>query len=312
MLSKKSNLSIQSKAFVAKSSNTIETPKNDRLSFERFQSSPQSSSATKFNNFESVLGIRNKSNSNKHDELRRNSSLKSISTVASIKNQNEVECGSDSSEISVTDNGCYNSCFLGQESNAHTFSPGQYNKCYQKCPVGTATPGKTLSNSIQGVPMQIEAEASTQASSTSSDATEKKRRRRAGRKHRAVNKNNSDETTKSDKEKTKYKTEMCKNWVETGKCSYSVRCRFAHGAHELAKPKVEVEKEEYKSKPCAAFHQKHYCSYGVRCLFIHEERKVTDFGGSFFGKSLLINFETRNQLSRKRLVVFQSLTDCCA
>ena len=31
------------------------------------------------------------------------------------------------------------------------------------------------------------------------------------------------------KEPAKYKTELCKNWIETGKCKYSVRCRFAHG-----------------------------------------------------------------------------------
>ena len=33
--------------------------------------------------------------------------------------------------------------------------------------------------------------------------------------------------------KKKYKTEMCKNYIETGKCSYSIRCRFAHGVKEL-------------------------------------------------------------------------------
>ena len=27
----------------------------------------------------------------------------------------------------------------------------------------------------------------------------------------------------------KFKTEICKNWLEKGKCNYGNRCRFAHG-----------------------------------------------------------------------------------
>jgi hypothetical protein len=27
----------------------------------------------------------------------------------------------------------------------------------------------------------------------------------------------------------KYKTEMCKNWIENGSCRYSKKCQFAHG-----------------------------------------------------------------------------------
>lgn len=34
-------------------------------------------------------------------------------------------------------------------------------------------------------------------------------------------------------EEAKYKTEMCKNWVETGKCNYGEKCKFAHGKNEL-------------------------------------------------------------------------------
>ena len=33
-----------------------------------------------------------------------------------------------------------------------------------------------------------------------------------------------------------YKTELCKNYEETGKCNYGSKCEFAHGKNEL-KPK---------------------------------------------------------------------------
>lgn len=41
---------------------------------------------------------------------------------------------------------------------------------------------------------------------------------------------------------TKYKTEMCKNWLAVGYCSYGNKCRFAHGRNELAnKQKVSFQ-----------------------------------------------------------------------
>ena len=39
-------------------------------------------------------------------------------------------------------------------------------------------------------------------------------------------------STQSDAEGP-YKTEMCKNWIETAKCRYEDKCRFAHGQEEL-------------------------------------------------------------------------------
>lgn len=30
-------------------------------------------------------------------------------------------------------------------------------------------------------------------------------------------------------DKTKFKTEMCKNWIEQGFCRYGNKCQFAHG-----------------------------------------------------------------------------------
>jgi hypothetical protein len=30
-----------------------------------------------------------------------------------------------------------------------------------------------------------------------------------------------------------YKTEMCRKWMETGKCKYGKKCQFGHGLDEL-------------------------------------------------------------------------------
>jgi len=41
----------------------------------------------------------------------------------------------------------------------------------------------------------------------------------------------------------KYKTSMCKNWVDSGKCKFGNGCSFAHGPHELNNKDL-IEQEE--------------------------------------------------------------------
>lgn len=108
---------------------------------------------------------------------------------------------------------------------------------------------------------------------------------------------------------TKYKTEMCKKWSETGQCPYGRKCKFAHGRHELNE-KLLVNRSAYKSKKCAPFHTHLICPYGIRCMFAHEQRSVEE---------LLITCEYRKFVScpellgspsmcnKKRLPVFSSL-----
>lgn len=79
--------------------------------------------------------------------------------------------------------------------------------------------------------------------------------------------------------KMKFKTEMCKNWVNTGSCQYLDRCSFAHGAHELqGKTHVPVN---FKTKVCETFHREGSCQFGARCQFLHSERDVNQTGYSF-------------------------------
>mmetsp|Transcript_18242 Transcript_18242/g.32699 ORF Transcript_18242/g.32699 Transcript_18242/m.32699 type:complete len:152 (-) Transcript_18242:2085-2540(-) len=76
---------------------------------------------------------------------------------------------------------------------------------------------------------------------------------------------------------TKYKTEMCRNWIENGTCNYGRKCNFAHGKEDLQQKLPSNTK--YKSKLCVPFHEIGVCSYGHRCLFVHhstEEKKHLD------------------------------------
>mmetsp|Transcript_12190 Transcript_12190/g.23130 ORF Transcript_12190/g.23130 Transcript_12190/m.23130 type:complete len:114 (-) Transcript_12190:418-759(-) len=59
----------------------------------------------------------------------------------------------------------------------------------------------------------------------------------------------------------KYKTEMCRNWLQ-GYCAFGTSCNFAHGHDEL-------RNKQNDEKPCQHFFQHGYCLYGVRCQFSH-------------------------------------------
>ncbi|XP_060775251.1 cysteine three histidine 1 [Neoarius graeffei] len=73
---------------------------------------------------------------------------------------------------------------------------------------------------------------------------------------------------------TRYKTELCSRYAESGTCKYAERCQFAHGLHDLHVPSRHPK---YKTELCRSFHTAGYCTYGSRCLFVHslkEQRPV--------------------------------------
>jgi butyrate response factor 1 len=76
-------------------------------------------------------------------------------------------------------------------------------------------------------------------------------------------------------DRTKYKTEMCKNWIEVGSCRYGNKCQFAHGGIELIDKSLPTN-AKYKSKMCNTFFENLYCPYGSRCLFRHDDRVMDD------------------------------------
>ena len=70
---------------------------------------------------------------------------------------------------------------------------------------------------------------------------------------------------------TKYKTELCKNWIEVGFCRYRNQCMFAHGHSEVVLPEIEPMR---KDKNCKTFFKTGQCPYGVRCQYQHEHRHI--------------------------------------
>ncbi|XP_078505815.1 mRNA decay activator protein ZFP36L2 [Lissotriton helveticus] len=71
---------------------------------------------------------------------------------------------------------------------------------------------------------------------------------------------------------TRYKTELCRPYEESGACKYGDKCQFAHGYHEL---RSLTRHPKYKTELCRTFHTVGFCPYGPRCHFIHnaEERR---------------------------------------
>lgn len=65
-----------------------------------------------------------------------------------------------------------------------------------------------------------------------------------------------------------YKTELCRTWMEYGRCNYGERCQYAHGE---AEKRPIPRHPKYKTEACQSFHLKGVCPYGPRCHFIHNE-----------------------------------------
>ncbi|XP_042294809.1 mRNA decay activator protein ZFP36-like [Sceloporus undulatus] len=65
---------------------------------------------------------------------------------------------------------------------------------------------------------------------------------------------------------SRYKTELCRTFSETGKCKYGAKCQFAHGTAEL---RSVSRHPKYKTELCHKFYLHGECPYGSRCHFIH-------------------------------------------
>lgn len=255
-----------------------------------------------------VISKRNQNNYNQ--ELRK-------MEIKGIEEECESECSFQSSSTNRSsrwydsqDNSSErsdNSC--NSRSNEVDFCSDLYNNIDQKHPIRIQKSHVHTSDSETSAKNKDEKFYSNEISSVDTSSSVHKKTRRGGKKNKAQ-KLKYEEKSISDKESEKYKTELCKNWIEKGKWRYSVRCRFAHGPHELVQAHIESEAEDYKLKHWLAFHENSYCPYGVRWHFIHENRRICDFTYSYYSKNLLLNEETRSTLPIKRLRVFEYLS-CC-
>ncbi|XP_071440674.1 mRNA decay activator protein ZFP36L2-B [Hetaerina americana] len=76
---------------------------------------------------------------------------------------------------------------------------------------------------------------------------------------------------KSNINTSRYKTELCRPFEESGSCKYGDKCQFAHGAQEL---RTLVRHPKYKTELCRTYHTIGFCPYGPRCHFIHNAEEA--------------------------------------
>uniref|UniRef100_A0AC35TKC7 C3H1-type domain-containing protein n=1 Tax=Rhabditophanes sp. KR3021 TaxID=114890 RepID=A0AC35TKC7_9BILA len=77
-----------------------------------------------------------------------------------------------------------------------------------------------------------------------------------------------------------YKTELCRNWIDSGKCNYGERCQFAHSENDR---RPILRNSKYKTSFCNNYHNNGFCCYGGRCHFIHNEEAFTNLQASVAG-----------------------------
>jgi len=87
---------------------------------------------------------------------------------------------------------------------------------------------------------------------------------------------------------SRYKTEKCRSFEETGRCRYGSKCQYAHGDGEL---RYLNRHPRYKTELCRTYHTTNICSYGIRCNFIHEEdeRRVPQMTQAIRPSALQLN-----------------------
>jgi len=109
---------------------------------------------------------------------------------------------------------------------------------------------------------------------------------------------------------SKFKTELCSTFSESGFCPYGNKCRFAHGREELFdRP---INNPNYRRIECNAFHSTGYCNYGMRCHFKHNENKgLENTPRSFYTYLLKIsrNAEEFELRRTNRMKVFRWIAD---
>lgn len=74
---------------------------------------------------------------------------------------------------------------------------------------------------------------------------------------------------------TRYKSELCRTYEESGACKYGAKCQFAHGSDEL---RGLSRHPRYKTEHCRTFHSIGFCPYGARCHFIHNADELRSAG----------------------------------
>ena len=73
------------------------------------------------------------------------------------------------------------------------------------------------------------------------------------------------------------KTVMCKNWTESGSCSYGDKCSFAHSEEQIRssrEQRIIALNPLYKTTLCKQFTEGEYCELGDNCHFAHGQDEL--------------------------------------
>lgn len=93
---------------------------------------------------------------------------------------------------------------------------------------------------------------------------------RLDQQHRRLERTNS-EPAAPPPATSRYKTELCRPFEESGVCKYGDKCQFAHGYRELRNLQRHPK---YKTELCRTFHSVGFCPYGPRCHFVHNAEEA--------------------------------------
>lgn len=100
----------------------------------------------------------------------------------------------------------------------------------------------------------------------------------------------------------KYKTELCRSFVEMGSCRYGASCQFAHGSADL---RVRHDLHPlYKTELCKAFFERGHCPYGTRCRFSHRKVALAESPKAQSGSSCSREYQQR----MARLPIFEQIS----
>ena len=94
---------------------------------------------------------------------------------------------------------------------------------------------------------------------------------------------------------SRYKTEMCRSFMETGQCKYGDKCQFAHGHQEQ---RAMPRHPKYKTELCRTFHTTGLCPYGTRCHFIHNEDPLK-LGAIMQAKQCFLAQQATQEIAKK-------------
>jgi len=78
------------------------------------------------------------------------------------------------------------------------------------------------------------------------------------------------------------KDEFCRNWIESAKCKFEDKCRYAHAQDELSAAAVLSYGDKFKQNNCRTFYKRSACRYGSSCMFRHEHRAYFQLHRHFY------------------------------